>query len=164
MRFAKPEAPTPMSHGLADALAEACQRWRTRSSLRDEQIVLSLPAPDVNVYVDPLQLDTILDAIIANAIEATSPETALIKINSSSESSDDTIRIQVEDNGVGMAPDVLERARDPFFSDRPAGRGRGLGLSRAYRYAEINGGSLWLESTPNIGTTVTIEFPARQSG
>ena len=164
MRFAKPEAPTPMSHGLADALAEACQRWRTRSSLRDEQIVLSLPAPDVNVYVDPLQLDTILDAIIANAIEATSPETALIKINSSSESSDDTIRIQVEDNGVGMAPDVLERALDPFFSDRPAGRGRGLGLSRAYRYAEINGGCLWLESTPNIGTTVTIELPARQSG
>jgi signal transduction histidine kinase len=36
-----------------------------------------------------------------------------------------------------------------------------LGLSRAYRLAEINGGSLWLESTPNIATTVTIELPAR---
>ena len=67
----------------------------------------------------------------------------------------------IEDNGCGMSGEVLERAVDPFFSSRPAGRGRGLGLSRAYRLAELNGGRLWLESTPNVGTKVTLELPAR---
>jgi signal transduction histidine kinase len=56
---------------------------------------------------------------------------------------------------------VLEHAVDPFFSSRPAGRGRGLGLSKAYRLIEINGGNLWIDSKQGAGTTVTIELPAR---
>jgi len=49
---------------------------------------------------------------------------------------------------------------DPFFSHRAAGRGRGLGLSRAARLVEMNGGRLWLESTPGVGTTAFVELPA----
>jgi len=64
---------------------------------------------------------------------------------------------------VGMAPEVLERALDPFFSHRPAGRGRGLGLSRAARYAEINGGRLRLSSRPGQGTIVLVSLPAAGS-
>jgi signal transduction histidine kinase len=71
------------------------------------------------------------------------------------------VRIEVQDNGAGMSPEVAERAIDPFFSHRSAGRGRGLGLSRAYRLASINGGQLWIDSTPQVGTTVTIELPSR---
>jgi signal transduction histidine kinase len=71
------------------------------------------------------------------------------------------VRLEIGDNGPGMTRDVLEHAFDPFFSSRPAGRGRGLGLSRAYRLVEINGGKLWLESIPQKGTTVFIELPAR---
>ena len=107
------------------------------------------------------QLEEILTALLTNAREATALETARLQINSPSRSSDDTVRIVVEDNGVGMTGEVLEHACDPFFSNRPAGRGRGLGLSRAVRLAGINGGRLWLESTPNVGTTATLVLPAR---
>ena len=82
-----------------------------------------------------------------------------MKVNSPSRTSDETVRILIEDNGIGMSRDVLEHAVDPFFSSRPAGRGRGLGLSQAARLAEINGGRLWLESILGTGTTVTVELP-----
>ena len=103
----------------------------------------------------------ILNAVVANAVAATSGKTARLQVNSPSCASDEIVRIVIEDNGVGMPRDVLEHAVDPFFSSRPAGRGRGLGLSRAYRLAEINGGGLSLESTPEVGTSVTVELPAR---
>ena len=115
------------------------------------------------VCADPEQLSTILEAVLANAVEACRTETARLQINSPSRVSDETVRIVIEDNGVGMSRDVLEHAVDPFFSSRPAGRGRGIGLSRAYRLAQINGGHLWLESTQDKGTIVTIELPATAS-
>ncbi len=161
MHFAKPEAPTPVLLPLAGVLEPLCQHWRTSSGLRDEQLTLALADNRATVYADGNQLREMIDAVLANAVEATDPETARLQVNSRSRASDETVRIVVKDNGVGMTREVLEHALDPFFSHRPAGRGRGLGLSRAYRLAEIHGGHLWLESTPNVGTTVTLELPAR---
>ena len=161
MDFAKPAPPQPVGQRLAEVLDPLCQHWRTRSSLAEPQITLSLADPEATVYADAGQLRIILNAVMANAVEACPPETACLQINSPSKVSDETVRIVIEDNGTGMTPDVLEHAVDPFFSSRPAGRGRGLGLSHAYRLAEMSGGNLWLDSTPGIGTTVTVELPAR---
>lgn len=161
MGFAKPDAPRPVVQSLAEVLESVCQHWRSDSGLGSDRLILSQRDADSSVYCDGDQLGEILQAIFANALEATDPAARRIQINSPSCASDKTVRIVVEDNGVGMTPDVLEHCLDPFFSSRPAGRGRGLGLSRAYRLAEINGGSLWLESKPQLATTVTIELPAR---
>lgn len=161
MSFAKPEPPKPVLQSLRRVLEPLCQHWRASSSLHQDQVTFSVANEDATVYADPGQLDEILSPVIANALEAAKPETTRVHINSPSNASDETVRIVVEDNGAGMTRNVLEHAIDPFFSSRPAGRGRGLGLSQAYRLAEVNGGRLWLESTPNVGTTVTIELPAR---
>jgi signal transduction histidine kinase len=59
-----------------------------------------------------------------------------------------------------MSPRVLQRAFDPFFSHRAAGRGRGLGLPRAYRIVESHRGHIWLESQPGEGTTAHVFLPA----
>ncbi len=161
MQFAKPAPPRPVSRPLASVLEHHCQRWHERFSLREDRLTLSAADPEVTVYADPAQLQEALDALVTNAVEAGEPETLRLQVNSPCGLTDETVRIVIEDNGVGMSPDVLEHAFDPFFSSRPAGRGRGLGLSRAYRLAEINGGRLWIESAVNVGTTVTIELPAR---
>lgn len=58
-----------------------------------------------------------------------------------------------------MTPAVLQRAFDPFFSHRNAGRARGLGLPRAYRIVEAHGGRIWLESRPDEGTTAHVLLP-----
>lgn len=160
MRFAKPEPPTRVLLPLKEVLERLSQHWREKSSLREEQFTVHLADETITVYADGNQLREMLNAVIANAVGATDPPSAHIEINSPSRSSDETVRVVISDNGVGMPRDVLEHALDPFFSSRPAGRGRGLGLSHAYRLAEIHGGRLLLDSTPNAGTTVTIELPA----
>ncbi|MFQ5590187.1 MAG: HDOD domain-containing protein [Phycisphaerae bacterium] len=163
MQFAKPDPPEPRSQRLGSVLQRRCQHWRRRFSLTPQQITSLIADDGTTVHADPEQLHEILDAVVNNAVEAAARETLHVQVNSPSRVTDETVRIVIEDNGVGMSPDILERAFDPFFSSRPAGRGRGLGLSRAYRLAEINGGCVWIESTLNLGTTVTIELPARPS-
>jgi C4-dicarboxylate-specific signal transduction histidine kinase len=71
--------------------------------------------------------------------------------------------VDIRDSGCGMTADVLERAHDPFFSHRQAGRGRGLGLSRATRWLEINDAQLRLESEPDKGTTARVLLPTAQN-
>ncbi|MCH7838674.1 MAG: HDOD domain-containing protein [Planctomycetes bacterium] len=161
MGFAKPAPPQSLVQTLYDMLDMLCQHWRTTFKLTEHQLMLSVNDPRVTVYADLDQLREILTALVTNAVEATSGETTRLQVNSPSSLSDETVRIVIRDNGVGMTRDVLEHALDPLFSSRPAGRGRGLGLSRAYRLAEVNGGRLWLESTPGQGTTVTLELPVR---
>ena len=164
MEFAKPRAPEPTVQPLHQVFDALCQHWHEGSTLRADQFTRSLADESATVFADAQHLREMLHAIVTNAIEATPGETARLQINSPSRASDETVRIVIEDNGPGMPPDVLKHALDPFFSHRSAGRGRGLGLSRAYRLAEINGGRLWIESTPQTGTSVTVELPARAPG
>jgi len=161
MNFAKPATPQAVRQSLRPLLEMLCQGWRTRFSLLPEQFGFKLADDGCDVYVDSGHLREMLDALVSNAVQASDTKPPRVIINSPSLASDETVRIEVQDNGAGMSPDVAERAIDPFFSHRSAGRGRGLGLSRAYRLASINGGQLWIDSTPQIGTTVTIELPSR---
>jgi signal transduction histidine kinase len=59
---------------------------------------------------------------------------------------------------------TLRRAFDPFFSGREAGRGIGLGLPKAWRLVELNGGAVRVDSRPGGGTRVTIEMPLAGPG
>ncbi len=65
--------------------------------------------------------------------------------------------IAVVDHGAGMAPEVLQRLGEPFFTTRSDGTGLGLGISR--RIVAEHGGSLAIRSAPGEGTTVTVALP-----
>ncbi|OAN84588.1 hypothetical protein A8B78_06955 [Jannaschia sp. EhC01] len=64
----------------------------------------------------------------------------------------------VADDGPGMAPDVQQRAMEPFFTTKPIGKGSGLGLSMALGFAEQSGGALRIKTGQN-GTTVALHLP-----
>jgi CheY-like chemotaxis protein len=66
----------------------------------------------------------------------------------------------VADTGIGMPPDVLERAFEPFFTTKPIGVGTGLGLSQIYGFARQSGGTVYLVSVPKQGTTARLLLPA----
>lgn len=67
--------------------------------------------------------------------------------------------IRVEDDGPGMAPDVLAHAFEPFFTTKSHGKGTGLGLAQLYGFAKQSGGAVRIESELEKGTTVTIYLP-----
>ena len=73
------------------------------------------------------------------------------------------VMVCVTDTGTGMAPDVIERAFDPFYTTKPMGQGTGLGLSMTYGFAKQSGGQVRIYSEVGKGTTMRIFLP-RHSG
>ncbi len=66
------------------------------------------------------------------------------------------VRIVISDNGVGMKPDVRSRIFEPFYTTRPVGSGRGLGLSEVYAVITRHKGTIEVRSEPEHGTEVVI--------
>lgn len=71
----------------------------------------------------------------------------------------DYVIVTVSDTGEGIAPDLLERVLEPFFTTKEVGKGTGLGLSMVYGFASQSGGQIQIESTPGAGASVTIYLP-----
>ena len=69
------------------------------------------------------------------------------------------VLVSVEDSGVGIEPDRLDRVFEPFYTTKEIGRGTGLGLSQVYGFVEQSGGHIRIESTIGIGTTVLVYLP-----
>jgi len=74
-------------------------------------------------------------------------------------SDDGLARIDVADNGEGIAPENLERIYDPFFTTKGARKGTGLGLSVTYGIVREHGGSIEVHSEPGMGTRFHLELP-----
>ena len=161
MEFAQPASPDPTNVDLGGLLEAIRASWLGTGEMTAERFQLTLE-PDANrVWADEEQLRTIIGELVRNGVEAADGGNARLIVNCRRDLTDETVVIEVQDHGRGMEPDVLARAFDPFFSHRPAGRGRGLGLSRAHRLAELAEGTLWLESTPSQGTTACLKLPTR---
>ena len=69
------------------------------------------------------------------------------------------VRLSVVDDGKGIPSDILSDVVTPFFTTKLEGRGTGLGLSMARRFAEQSGGALTIDSTPEVGTVVSLWLP-----
>jgi CheY-like chemotaxis protein len=73
--------------------------------------------------------------------------------------SGDYVRIAVTDTGTGIPPENIERVFEPFFTTKPVGKGTGLGLSQIFGFAHQSGGEVTIDSTLDVGTTVTLYLP-----
>ena len=126
------------------------------------------------VRVEPLQFDLALLNLAINARDAmggsgrlriAARNVTLATLDSTPEglAPGDYLQLSVSDDGVGMAPEVLARALDPFFTTKSPGQGTGLGLPQAYAFATQAQGLLTLHSTPGKGTRVHIYLPRAQA-
>ena len=94
-----------------------------------------------------------------NASQAVAEQQA-IRIVTAQEA--DRVVVCVEDDGCGIAPDVISHIFDPFFTTKSVGEGTGLGLSIAYQIVRNHGGELSVESAPGRGTCCRVELPVAE--
>src|SRR5213078_4940885 len=70
-----------------------------------------------------------------------------------------SIRIEIEDTGAGIPPNLIERIFNPFFTTKPTGSGTGLGLSISLGIVREHEGRIWAENPPQTGARFVIELP-----
>jgi signal transduction histidine kinase len=159
MDYAKPQPASREKADLLRIIDRAVRGAKTRSQPEARKIETALH--DVpNVMVDGLQISGAIQEIIENAIQATDPQTGKITIGIDFDAYSMQVVVTVQDNGVGMDEATLKRAFDPFFSQKPAGRRRGMGLAKALRWIESSGGSVRLESEQGKGARAVILLPS----
>ncbi len=120
-------------------------------------------APDARwVMTDANQLELAILNLVINARDAM-PDGGAITIVAASASREDCIDLAVSDNGMGMPKDVVDRALEPFFTTKPAGKGTGLGLAQVFGAARQSGGAVEIDSAPGRGTTVRLLLPRTEA-
>ncbi|MCC7539654.1 MAG: PAS domain-containing protein [Deltaproteobacteria bacterium] len=147
------ESDVDVSTAVADALRLVKHDPRARRVAVAVDVPLELPR--VRMVQDDLVL--VLVNLLINAVDAM-PEGGTLEIHGRAATSG--IELLVRDTGVGMTPEVRQRAIQPLFTTKEHGKGTGLGLSVAHDVLRSLGGTLDLESEPGKGTTVRMSFPA----
>ncbi|MGD1042737.1 MAG: HDOD domain-containing protein [Sedimentisphaerales bacterium] len=161
MSYANPEQPRPTETAIGQIINDAVDLTKQRKQMNQLDIKIDI-APDTPVvFVDSAQISCAISNIICNGLEAYASGAGAIAIEVTANKVNRTVSMQVIDSGRGMDGQTLARATHPFFSARPAGRKRGMGLAHAQRLIEINHGTLSLASQPDKGTTVTVTLPSK---
>jgi len=125
---------------------------------------------DVDIELDPSAFQQVMANLIINARDAM-PGGGRLRVEATPMQSTgagvgaraiDSVRIVIEDTGVGIPSDVLQRIFDPFFTTKPQGMGTGLGLAVVQRVINGAGGSVVVESDVDRGTRFILVLPARR--
>jgi nitrogen fixation/metabolism regulation signal transduction histidine kinase len=157
--FASAPTARPSVVAPAELVHEVVQPYTTGLGSRvaiDVDVPASLPA----IHVDRNLIGRALTNIIENSLHAM-PGTGQLTIDGTA--ADGWVVLRIQDTGVGMDREALQRVFEPYFSTRATGTG--LGLSIARRNVELSRGSIAVESEKGRGTTVTIKLPlADQTG
>lgn len=134
------------------------------------RIVLAVEvAPDTReILVDSAELELALINLAINARDAM-PSGGRFELRAGNRDDDlpptlqaPVVVIEASDSGTGIDPAVLGKVFEPFFTTKPVGEGTGLGLSQIYGLCQRAGGTADIRSTPGVGTTVRLFFPAAE--
>ncbi len=112
-------------------------------------------ARDRRVVVPLQSVSQAIRGVLQNALDASPDQPIMLEV--ASERSE--LQITVRDHGEGMTAEVLQRADEPFFTTKEAGKGMGLGRFLARTVFERLGGSFATESSVGVGTSVIVRIP-----
>jgi signal transduction histidine kinase/CheY-like chemotaxis protein/HAMP domain-containing protein len=165
-QFGRPgEAPPTERVSVGVALREAVEytraRWENESQAAGRRIeVVQEIDPEVWITGRASELREVFTNLLLNAIDALATGGTLRVgcVGSGAE-----VRAWVEDDGIGMPPEVRARIFDPFFTTKGE-RGTGLGLPVVYGIVQHHGGRLEVESEPGRGTRFELAFPRAEAG
>jgi two-component system, NtrC family, sensor kinase len=113
------------------------------------------------IECSPSQINQVFLNLVTNAAQAIESQGDIVITTELRD--EEHVAITVADNGCGIAPEHLDRIRDPFFTTKEVGQGTGLGLSIVDEIIRNHGGALEVKSEPGRGSAFTVVLPLRSS-
>lgn len=139
-------APVAQPVNLVELVRRSIAKAKKRTGARTEVNIDLLRLPEHFVTDGELFVGALVE-LLANALEACPRGPVTLEEHREG----DALRFTISDKGPGLTEHALRHACDPFFSEREAGRGRGMGLTRARVMAQALGGDIHLESNAGEG-------------
>jgi CheY-like chemotaxis protein len=158
--FARPRQPRPVPLDLAEVTAKTLELVGHDLSRQQVRLETAFDEHLPPAQADPQQVQQVLLNLFTNAIQAMAGQ-ADSWMRVEVRAAGDLLALRVSDRGAGIAPDLLPRIFDPFFSTKA--EGSGLGLSVSYAIARAHGGDLRVESEVGRGTTFTLLVPVAEA-
>ena len=155
LRFAKPASPLLEKTDVLSIFEETLQLLRPQ--IEKQRIVVekefqALPM----IQMDPEQMKQAMLNLLLNAIQAM-PEGGQLTMKGQNSKDGQWIHLSIEDSGMGISPEDIDKLFDPFFSTKE--RGIGLGLSITHRIIDQHHGKIEVENAPEKGTIFTVWLP-----
>lgn len=173
LAFSRKQTLKPAVVDLREALSDLTHLL---NRLVGEKVTLSLSHDSAlrPVRADKRQLEQVLMNLVVNARDAM-PEGGAIWIETENRRLDEELQrdrasvppgdyviVRVRDEGIGIAPEALQKIFEPFYTTKRTGEGTGLGLSTAYGIVKQTGGFIFVDSVLGTGTTFSLYFPAHE--
>ena len=161
-------SPHPEPIDLAIALQRFHQQFMPLATSKNMAFSLSVPVGNLTILADPQMLETIVTNLLSNAFKYT-PEKGEIGIIASADHPDrpEWAIIEIRDNGQGISNEEQKYVFEQFFrttnQQKSSSTGTGIGLALAKELTELLSGEIWLESTPNQGSSFFVKLPLNQT-
>jgi PAS domain S-box-containing protein len=139
-----------------NVIAQEMVHLLSYTTLSRVQIITDFQEPLGWIEGDSGALSHALINLCVNAVDAM-PEGGSLQLSTRGDAQ--SVSISIKDSGMGMNPEVMRKAIEPFFTTKPIGKGTGLGLAMVYGTVKAHKGNMEIRSQPDQGTEVVLSFP-----
>jgi len=155
LRFAKPAPPFFEKTDVLSIVEETLQLLRLQAEKQRIAVEREFQALPM-ILIDPEQMKQAMLNLLLNAIQAM-PEGGLLTLKGRNSEEGQWIHLSIQDSGMGISGEDIDKLFDPFFSTKEGGIG--LGLSITHRIIDQHHGKIEVESSPGMGTLFTVWLP-----
>jgi two-component system NtrC family sensor kinase len=161
LAFARGKSANFQETQLDDIINRSLDIMHHHMMLAKVEVEKEISLTNNKIFCDPDQLMQALIALLVNAVEAM-PQGGQLRISAEdSENEPEQIIIKIQDSGVGISEEVVDKIFEPFFTTKKDQKGVGLGLPVVYGIIQRHRGKIWVKSKVNEGTTFFIQLPTR---
>jgi two-component system NtrC family sensor kinase len=160
LNFSRPKVSTQQETVIGEVAEAVMNVFQVQAAKRGVSLNCNRDDEGRTVQIEPQVVEHIMLNLLINALDAIVCENGVIEVSVIYDKMSDAIRLTVEDNGTGIAPEIMPKIFDPFFTTKGVNKGTGLGLAVIYGFMNELGGSIEAANRDEGGTVFTLTFPA----
>jgi PAS domain S-box-containing protein len=157
--FSRPSTHVVKPTNINRVVKEALNIVQYGKRVKDITFTLELDDQLPEIPAVPDQIVQVFINILMNAVDSLDGHHGTITVRS--RKNEHAIEVIVHDTGKGIEPSAIEKIFEPFYTTKATGQGAGLGLWVSYGIIKSFGGDIFVESTPEKGSTFTVSFPLK---